>query len=264
MINNLFLLFFFFFSALAACCRSIFRCQGSGGNFQSVIGRQAKRSVVGRAMKLFPRTRISQTSPCTDGETIRLLTKKQLYHHLEGFPSRSSTSVFFESVSIWRCLMCVSQSDKALVLVDISHHISTSQLEEPVHSVICQQVLRLCQMQRYKRQSSNRGNPETKWWTESELTGGVPSPTEPSTAASLDVPLADVSTRQLLSARGWPVREKLRIQTWLNLWKETSAPTLIPAQKNLILLFPPGHLKPLQIRDWITFLCAWYDASTGS
>lgn len=150
MINNLFLLFFFFFSALAACCRSIFRCQGSGGNFQSVIGRQAKRSVVGRAMKLFPRTRISQTSPCTDGETIRLLTKKQFYHHLEGFPSRSSTSVFFESVSIWRCLMCVSQSDKALVLVDISHHISTSQLEEPVHSVICQQVLRLCQMQRYK------------------------------------------------------------------------------------------------------------------
>lgn len=162
MINNLFLLFFFFFSALAACCRSIFRCQGSGGNFQSVIGRQAKRSVVGRAMKLFPRTRISQTSPCTDGETIRLLTKKQLYHHLEGFPSRSSTSVFFESVSIWRCLMCVSQSDKALVLVDISHHISTSQLEEPVHSVICQQVLRLCQMQRYKRQSSNRGKPWDK------------------------------------------------------------------------------------------------------
>lgn len=113
--------------------------------------------------------------------------------------------------------MCVSQSDKALVLVDISHHISTSQLEEPVHSVICQQVLRLCQMQRYKRQSSNRGNSETKWWTERELTGGVPSPTEPSTAASLDVPLADMSTHQLLSARGWPVREKLRIQTLLNL-----------------------------------------------
>lgn len=34
-----------------------------------------------------------------------------------------------------------------------------------------------------------------------ELTGGVPSPTEPSTAAFPDVPLADVSTHQPLSAR---------------------------------------------------------------
>lgn len=39
----------------------------------------------------------------------------------------------------------VSQSDKALV--DTSRCISTSQLEELVHSVICQQVLRLCQRQ---------------------------------------------------------------------------------------------------------------------
>lgn len=39
----------------------------------------------------------------------------------------------------------VSQSDKALV--GISHCISTSQLEELVHSAICQQVLRLCQRQ---------------------------------------------------------------------------------------------------------------------
>lgn len=37
----------------------------------------------------------------------------------------------------------VSQPDNALV--DISHCISTSQLEELVHSMICQQVLRLCQ-----------------------------------------------------------------------------------------------------------------------
>jgi len=52
-----------------------------------------------------------------------------------------------------------------------------------VHNVICQQVLRLCQMQWYKRQSSNKGTVRQIWWTVRELTGGVPSPTEPSTAA---------------------------------------------------------------------------------
>lgn len=54
--------------------------------------------------------------------------------------------------------MHVSQFDKALVLVDISHCISASQLEEPAHSEISQQVLRLCQMHGYKRESSNKGS----------------------------------------------------------------------------------------------------------
>lgn len=62
--------------------------------------------------------------------------------------------------------MRVPQFDKALVLVDTSHRISAPQLEELVHSVICQQVLGLCQMHWYRRQSSNRGSliQNGGWW----------------------------------------------------------------------------------------------------
>lgn len=42
---------------------------------------------------------------------------------------------------------------------------------------------------------------------ESKLTGSVASPTEPSTAAFPDVPLAGMSTHQPLSARGSPAQE---------------------------------------------------------
>lgn len=79
------------------------------------------------------------------------------------FPSLSPV---FWIYFIWRRLAYVSQFDKALVLVDISHHISTSQLEELVHSVICQQVLRLCQTQWHKRQFSNKGTLRQNggWW----------------------------------------------------------------------------------------------------
>lgn len=81
---------------------------------------------------------------CAPTEKLLYYLQKQLYHNLEPFPS--SPPPCFESI-LSEDALCVSQFDKALVLVDISHRISTSQLEELVHSVICQQVLRLCQMQ---------------------------------------------------------------------------------------------------------------------
>lgn len=58
--------------------------------------------------------------------------------------------------------------DKTLLLVDISHRISSSQLKELVHSVICQQVLRLCQTHRHKRQPSKK----TKKTQRDETVGG--------------------------------------------------------------------------------------------
>lgn len=50
-------------------------------------------------------------------------------------------------------------------------------------------------------------NSKTKWWMVRELTGGVPSPNEPSTAYFPDVRLADMSTHQPLSARGQPTQQ---------------------------------------------------------
>lgn len=145
MINNLFVCFFF----IGSCYRSILCCQGSECNFQSVIGQQAKHIVVGRGMKLFP-TQAFHKHLCAPTEKRLYYLQKQLLHHLEtAFLSRPPPNVlnlFLSGDALCVCVY-VSQFDKALVLVDISHRISTSQLEEPVHSVICQQVLRLCQMQ---------------------------------------------------------------------------------------------------------------------
>lgn len=80
---------------------------------------------------------------------------------------------------------CVSRSDETLPPVDISHRTSTSRLEELVHSVICQQVLRLCQKRRYKRRSSDKETlSPKKRQMEGELTGSAASPAEPAAAAS--------------------------------------------------------------------------------
>lgn len=114
-------------------------------------------------MKLFYTQGFHITPLCTNKETIILFTKATMSSFRTVF-SQSSTGVL--NLFLSEDALCVSQSDKALVLVDISHCISTSQLEELVHSVICQQVLRLCQKQWYKRQSSNRGalRQNGGWW----------------------------------------------------------------------------------------------------
>lgn len=145
-INNLFLFAFLSLSlfCIGSCCRSIFCCQGSECNFQLVIGQQAKHIAVGRPMKLFYTQGFHITPLCTNKETIILFTKATMSSFRTVF-SQSSTGVL--NLFLSEDALCVSQSDKALVLVDISHCISTSQLEELVHSVICQQVLRLCQKQ---------------------------------------------------------------------------------------------------------------------
>lgn len=90
--------------------------------------------------------------------------KKELYHHLAHVYSPCPHSPMFWIAFIWRCCARVSQFDKALELVDTSHRISAPQLEEPVHSVICQRELRLCQMHWFKRQSSNRGSLTQNGW----------------------------------------------------------------------------------------------------
>lgn len=86
----------------------------------------------------------------------------------------------------------------------------------------------------------------------SKLTGGVPSPTEPSTAAFPDMPLADMSTHQPLSARGSPALEAENSDLTESV-KETLTPALYTELPVLNLAsasvdnlaengFPPKHL----------------------
>lgn len=91
----------------------------------------------------------------------------------------------------------ISRPDKTPLAADISHRISTSQLKELVHSVICQQVLRLCQTQRHKRQPSQKQTQRQNSGWRRRGREGEPSPTGPSMAASPGLLLED-------AAAHWP------------------------------------------------------------
>lgn len=103
----------------------------------------------------------------------------------------------------------ISRPDKTPLAADISHRISTSQLKELVHSVICQQVLRLCQTQRHKRQPSQKQTQRQNSGWRRRGREGEPSPTGPSMAASR---ASCWRTRPLIGLR-WP--GPLR-KLWLN------------------------------------------------
>lgn len=72
----------------------------------------------------------------------------------------ASSCIIFEKCLcpplLFEICFITSRPDKTLLPVDISHRISSSQLKELVRSVICQQVLRLCQTQQHKRQPSKK------------------------------------------------------------------------------------------------------------
>lgn len=148
MINNLlsgfFLLLFFFFLHWQLpqinIVLSRFRMQFPVSNWPA-----SQTYCCGQRHEAVLHTSIFTNTSVQPTEKPLYYLQKQRHHHLELFPS-SVPHQCFESI-LSEDASCVSQFDKALVLVDISHRISTSQLEEPVHSVICQQVLRLCQMQ---------------------------------------------------------------------------------------------------------------------
>lgn len=106
----------------------------------------------------------------------------------------ASSCIIFEKCLcpplLFEICFITSRPDKTLLPVDISHRISSSQLNELVRSVICQQVLRLCQTQQHKRQPSKKKKKkrQNSRWRRSRREGEASS-----TAVSTAFPLQDSS-----------------------------------------------------------------------
>lgn len=137
-----------------------------------------ERVVAGRAIQPFFRLFVSNKR--------NDYTNKRLHHRFGLFAPRAQL-LFWESASRLTCLSpirvyacaCVWRSDEDLPLVDISHRASTSRLEEPVHSLICQQVPWVCQKAVIQKAEVFRWrNSPAKRQAAGKLTGSSASPVE--------------------------------------------------------------------------------------